>query len=260
MKRLIMLTLIVALCVASFAGIASVQAQSGNTWRVDFYPNTDWAGAPVYTQYVSFLNFNWGTAAPGPNMPNANWTLRATTTAFFYAGTYRFTVQADDEVVLLVDGITYLNTIDKGQSGKTFVVDVPMYQGNHGLQVDFRQYTGAAYLYVNWEYLKGDGGGGTPPPPPTPPPSQCTQPNSASSVQTQYGDYTPCIQQNLHQSKCFQSDGAWNSPNMGSIETEPKIIVWGQCKPDSVTTMVLYACEDPQEAKCSKTAAGWFEN
>jgi hypothetical protein len=79
-------------------------------------------------------------------------------------------------------------------------------------------------------------------------------------VQTKYGDYTPCIQQNIHQKNCFQSDGAWDSPNMGSIEMEPQITVWGNCTADQ-TTQFRVSC-DPQiplqNFKCSKTEAGWF--
>ncbi len=47
---------------------------------------------------------------------------------------------------------------------------------------------------------------------------------------------------------------------MGSIETEPQILVWGVCTPDSVQTMQLACNQEPQSAKCSKTGAGWFAN
>jgi hypothetical protein len=260
MKRLILITAIATLCLAAFAWVATSEAQSGNMWHIDFYPNSDWAGSPTYSQVTPFLNFNWGSNPPGPNMPSSNWTARATSDAFFYAGTYRFTVLADDEVALTIDNVTYLNTIGQGQSGKTQVIDIPMTQATHRVQVDFRQFTGGAYLSVNWVYLKPGGGGQPPPPQPTPTPSG---PTSATSVQTRYGDYTPCIQQNLHQKECFQSDGAWNSPNMGSIETEPKIQIWGNCKADSVSTFVIDPNTDPpttKDYKCSKTDAGWFPN
>jgi hypothetical protein len=79
-------------------------------------------------------------------------------------------------------------------------------------------------------------------------------------VQTQFGNYTPCIQQNIHQVNCFVSDGQWNSPNRGSIETEPQITLWRVCTPDSWANFPV-SC-DPnvplQSYKCSKTAAGFF--
>jgi hypothetical protein len=49
---------------------------------------------------------------------------------------------------------------------------------------------------------------------------------------------------------------------MGSIETEPKIEVWGNCTQGTVTYFPV-SCDPnvPQkEYRCSKTYAGWFPN
>ncbi len=196
--------------------------------------NPDWAGNPVLSQQVPLVWFNWGTGSPGANVPVDNFTARFDTNAFFYAGTYRFTITADDEFALL------------------FV------QGNSNVSVLYREFTGAAYITVTWQYIKGDTG--SPPPPPPPPPSNTCSPPSASSVQTQFGDYTPCIQQNIHQVNCFQSNGAWNAPNQGSIQMEPQITIWGNCVADTTTSFPV-SC-DPNVPmvpfNCSKTEAGWF--
>jgi len=183
------------------------------------------------------------------------------TDAFFYAGLYNFTVTADDEAAFIMDGVTYLDTRGTGSSGKTFNFQVNMWQGNHHVEVLYREYTQVAYIYVNW-VIAGGQPAPVPPPPPTPPPSNNCQPVSASSVVTKYGDYTPCIQQGLHQSKCFVSDGAWDSPNMGSIEMEPQIVIWGNCTEGTVQNFPQ-SCDPnvPQKAyRCSKTWAGWFPN
>ncbi len=260
MKRLTLITTVVIVGLLMVVGASSLFAQSGNQWRMDFYPNLDWSGPPVYTQYSSNLNYNWGANSPGPNVPNANWTMRATSNIYFYSGVYRFNILADDEVVLTIDNVIYLDTRGKGQTGKTQIVDIPLNQGNHNLQVDFRQYTGPGYLYVSWGIFKP--GAGTPAPTPSKPLPAPLVPASASSVQTKYGDYTPCIQQSSHQSNCFQTDGAWNSPNVGSIQMEPKITVWGNCEPaDSDVTWTTDPNSDPiktHEFRCSKTLAGRF--
>jgi hypothetical protein len=263
MKRAFILATVVVLCLATLLTAAPATAQSGNTWQVDFFPNLDWAGSPVYTIWASLIAFNWGTNSPAPGMPADNWTARMTTNAFFYAGLYRFTVQADDEVVLTVGGVTYLNTLNQGQSGRTFTLDIPLVQGNQFIQLDYREYTGTAYVYLNWQLISSSSPQPMPPmatPPPTSsnPPPGTVPVASPSSVVTQYGDYTPCIQQGIHQSNCFQSNGAWNAPNMGSIEMEPQIVVWGNCVSDQVVTMQLYVNTAPQPAKCSKTEAGWY--
>ncbi len=257
MKRPLAIVAAIALMIAMLLPALPAQAQSGNQWRVDYYANTDWAGAPAYTQYANTINFNWGTAAPGPGMPTANWTSRMTTNAFFYAGTYRFTFLADDEIYVTIDGQPLVDTRGRGQSGKTFVVDMPLHQGNHSIQADFRQYGGGAYVSIDWQILKG--GNPAPPPQPTPPPTNPSQP----SVTTKYGDYTPCIQQNIHQSNCFKSDGAWDSPNLGSIQMEPQIQIWQNCKANSFKNFVVDQTTNPpteKQFKCSKTEAGYFPN
>ena len=191
--------------------------------------------------YSPYIEFNWGTIPPAPGMPSTNWTATMTSTAYFYAGNYTFSALADDEISMQIDGVTYINTMGAGMSGKTVTLILPMTQGNHNIVVLYRQYTGTAYVYLTWIY-------GTSSVTPTPPPAStpacdpwwsCSCPTQATSVTTQYGDYTSCIQQNIHQSNCFVSDGQWNSPNMGSIQTEPQIQVWGNCTPGQLQCMQL---------------------
>jgi hypothetical protein len=260
MKRILIIALLVIMALLPLAAQAPTpaSAQSGNIWTAWYWNNPDWAGNPVLSQQVPLVWFNWGTGSPGANVPVDNFTARFDTNAFFYAGTYRFTITADDEFALLVNNVTFLDTRGAGRSGKTMVVDVPFVQGNSNVSVLYREFTGAAYITVTWQYIKGDTG--SPPPPPPPPPSNTCSPPSASSVQTQFGDYTPCIQQNIHQVNCFQSNGAWNAPNQGSIQMEPQITIWGNCVADTTTSFPV-SC-DPNVPmvpfNCSKTEAGWF--
>jgi len=73
-------------------------------------------------------------------------------TAFFYSRPYAFYALADDEMSLQIDGTTYINTMGAGMSGKPVQVTIPTAQGNHNLVVQYRQYTGTAYVYLNWAY------------------------------------------------------------------------------------------------------------
>ena len=75
-----------------------------------------------------------------------------TSTAYFYSGNYTFSALADDEISMQIDGVTYINTIGAGMSGKSVSIVVPMTQGNHNLVVHYRQYTGTAYVYLTWTY------------------------------------------------------------------------------------------------------------
>lgn len=257
MKRLLRAAAVLALIAALLGiillpGALPAQAQSGNVWQVTYWPNADWAGYTDAIQYVSMLAFNWGTGSPWPGIPADFFTARATSTVYFSAGQYVFTVQADDEATLVIDNQTVINTVNQGQSGKTISVVVPLYESrNYNLRVDYREFTQSAYLFVNWALTTSAV--------PTPVPTQPTQPApSATSVQTRYGDYTPCIQNGWHQSECFVSDGQWDSPDYGSIAMEPQIVIWGNCPANSVTQMVMFVGAPPQNAVCSKTEAGWF--
>jgi hypothetical protein len=253
MKRHSLSGIVLAICLILVAGTAPVAAQSGNTWQCDFFNNPDWAGSPVFTQWVSWVSFDWGYGSPSPAVPSDNFTGRFTTNAFFYAGTYTFSIVADDEFVLIIDGQTQLDTRGRGQSGKSLSVSIPMWQGNHSVQVLYREWTLTANIWVNWALT----GGSTPPPPNGQ--SYPPLPASATSVQTQFGDYTPCLQQKIHQSNCFVSDGAWDSPNLGSIQMEPQIQSWVNCSPaDKDQTFWVNSQVGAQGYRCSKTLAGWF--
>ena len=98
MKRILLSAALVAICLAALAGVSPAQAQSGNTWTIDYFNNTDWAGYPVMTQYSPYISFNWGTGSPSPAVPADNFSARMTSDAFFYAGTYQFSAVADDVV------------------------------------------------------------------------------------------------------------------------------------------------------------------
>jgi hypothetical protein len=246
---------------------APLLAQSGNSWYVQYYSDPNWT-VPSVAMYSSYIDFNWGTNPPAPGMPSTNWTATMSSTAFFYAGNYVFSALADDEISMQIDGVTYINTMGAGMSGKSLTLILPMAQGNHNIVVRYRQYTGTAYVYLTWTYSNPGAPVPTPPPPPPPPPPaatptcnpwwSCSCPVQATSVTTQFGDYTPCLQQKIHQSNCFVSDGQWDSPNMGSIQMEPQIEVWGNCTPGQLQCMQLQCNQAPVQAVCSKTAAGWF--
>lgn len=278
MKRRTFVLAVAVLALLLAIAAQPLLAQNGNVWNIQYYNNPNWSGGPILGMTSSYVDFNWGTVPPGPGMPSTNWTATMTSSVYFYyTGTYIFQALADDEISVQVDGVTYINTLGAGMSGKTVQVAVPLTQGMHALAVQYRQYTGVAYVYLNWAYVNPSGGynytplptpmpAGTPVPPasgPTPTPGcdpwwSCTCPTQATSVTTQYGDYTPCIQQDLQQAACFQSDGQWDAPNLGSIQMEPAIQVWGACTPGAQQCMQLTCNQAPQMATCSKTGAGWF--
>ena len=231
-RNLILPALLVLVLLAAVTAALPAQrllAQSGNSWYVQYYSDPNWS-VPSVGMYSSYIDFNWGTTPPAPGMPSTNWTATHDEHRLLLRGNYTFSALADDEISMQIDGVTYINTMGAGMSGKTVTLILPMTEGNHNIVVRYRQYTEHAYVYLTWIYGISTA---TPTPPPASTPAcdpwwSCSCPTQATSVTTQYGDYTSCIQQNIHQSNCFVSDGQWDSPNMGSIEMEPQIQVWGR--------------------------------
>ena len=238
------------LIVGLILGASALMAQSGNVWTLSFFNNAQLIGTPTVVFNSSFLNFNWGSGSPHPSIPVDNFSGRFTTSAFFNSGIYRFTLLADDDIRLFVNGQIWADTFGRGQAGKPFTVNVPLVQGFNSIQVDYAEYGGLAFISVNWELVKGTW--------PTPVPTVSAPPPSANSVTTRYGDYTPCIRQNIHQANCFRSDGRWDSPNLGSIQMEPRILVWGNCTPSQQVTQVMRVGQPAELSQCSRTEAGWF--
>lgn len=238
---------------------------SGAVWTGYYYNNENWSGAPVKTEQVPYISFDWGYGSPGWEVPSDFFSARWDADVYFYAGTYRFSAVSDDEHVLIVDGVVKMDTRRKKLNGKTRIADFTFTSsGTRRVTVYFREWKGSAYIDLNWEVVKGGGGGtgggqGSRPGGGSGSGNQC-RPPSAPNVQTRYGNFTPCIQNNWHQSSCFVATGAWDSPNMGSITSEPMIHFWGNCTPDQ-NAYFRVSCDPnvPQASyRCSKTGAGWY--
>ncbi|MBN1565147.1 MAG: LysM peptidoglycan-binding domain-containing protein [Anaerolineae bacterium] len=67
--------------------------------------------------------------------------------------TYQFTILADDGVRLYVDGVIKINTFDTPNPGSTLTAQVVLGAGNHTLQIEYRELTNTAYLYLTIEQI-----------------------------------------------------------------------------------------------------------
>lgn len=175
MKRgitLITITLIVVLATALLPGLADsspstvradARAQSGITWTAQYFNNEYLQDAPVLTRTEASASLNWGGGSPGNGVSNDHFSARLATDAWFDAGTYRFFILADDGVKLWIDfppdQRPTINTYDTPAAGTTLSADVTLSGGWHHIQVDFREITGDAYLYVNWANAATNPGG-----------------------------------------------------------------------------------------------------
>lgn len=148
--------LLVSLLLLGYRG----QAQTGLSWQVQFFNTVFLTGEVLLnrTDNAPFLAYHWGSASPAPGVNPDNFSVRWGTDAYFPAGLYRFTAQADDAMRLDIDFQPVFDLIARPRPGQRFVFDVPLAEGMRHLQVDYQDYGGDAYLYLTWERI------GSPPP------------------------------------------------------------------------------------------------
>lgn len=147
---------LVLLSVLLLVGAMSAPAQAQQTtvvWTTEFYNNLYLIGSPVATRTDATLAFNWGGGSPMTGVNADNFTARITGGAFFPAGTYRFTLVADDAVKLRVGTFERLSTFGDPKPGEQVSVDVTLEAKVHQLQVDYREFEGDAYVYLAWTNL-----------------------------------------------------------------------------------------------------------
>jgi hypothetical protein len=130
---------------------APAAAQSGVVWNAQYYDNPYLVG-DNYKRQESAVAFDWGLGSP-PDLPDDHFSIRFTTDAYFTAGTYRFSALADDRVRVSVAFAPVINTFENPQPGVLLNADVPLPEGVHHVQVDYREEIKEAYVNVGWALL-----------------------------------------------------------------------------------------------------------
>jgi hypothetical protein len=129
--------------------IPSALAQPGVVWKAEFYDNPYLIGGAKRVITLNAINFDWGLSSPS-NVPDDNFSIRFTTDAYFTAGTYRFSVLADDQVRVSVAFQPIIDTFDNPQPGTLLSAEVPLPEGVHHIQVDYREEVREAYIIFDW--------------------------------------------------------------------------------------------------------------
>ena len=129
------------------------------------YDNTALAGAPQTTapagptltspvpSSTTALAFDWGGGGPSGTAPDT-FSIRWKGTFTFSAGTYLFTVGADDGVRLKIDGITQIDDWSD-HAYRESSQSVTLTGGPHLIEVEYFENFGGARVEVRWQ---GSGG------------------------------------------------------------------------------------------------------
>ncbi len=137
---------------------------SSGPWTGAYFNNTGLSGNPVLIRNDAAINFNWGFGSPDPARVFSDFfSVRWTRQQNFAAGTWRFTVNADDGFRLYVNGnlvADYYNYV----GNQTRTIDVPLAAGAASLQLEYVEQTGVALVRLTVQQISGSV---TPPPPPS---------------------------------------------------------------------------------------------
>jgi hypothetical protein len=164
-----LLVLLLGLATLSFTSPPSVNAQTFGTgpWSSAFYNRPDFTEPSTCTTSVSYtiLNFSWAgipTQADGVtpipcNTPADNFSVQFVSTQTFTAGTYTFSMTADDAVRLNLNGTQVIQILTPG----TQSVQVSLPGGSVLMDVFLTDFSGNASLSLTWT-LSGSVGISTP--------------------------------------------------------------------------------------------------
>jgi LmbE family N-acetylglucosaminyl deacetylase len=145
-----------------------------NSFTGQYFSNQNLTGSPTLTRNDLSVNFDWGSNAPDPSLPKDNFSVRWTDNQTFPAGTYNFSVTADDGVRLFLDGNAIINKwID--QPATIYTTNVSLTSGQHSIVMEYYDNTQNAVAKLSWSSVNATP---TPTASPTPTPSGTPDANS----------------------------------------------------------------------------------
>ncbi len=122
-------------------------AGGGNVWLINHHNNPSLA-APHEGQSIHVadgISLNYGNNPPRPGFSPDGWSSSWVRTVDFPAGSYTFTVRANDSARLLVDGSEVVPNTSNGTGAVT------LSGGRHVITVEHFDNQGEASLFVTWD-------------------------------------------------------------------------------------------------------------
>lgn len=162
-RRIIIAALCAALLGGLWAASPPLSEARGASWTVSVFNNPNLSGGPIWVGLSPSVNYTWGAGPPviggaATGAPADNFSVRFTSSVFFTAGNYRFTVQVDDGARLYVDGLPLINRWESGFGFRTFQADYNfLTDGLHTITVEMFDATGDATILASWALAVGPG-------------------------------------------------------------------------------------------------------
>lgn len=117
-----------------------------------FFNTNNLTGTIADIQITDKIDFDWGSSQPTDSVNKDRFSTRWVTVDNFQKGLYRFTTDVDDGLRIKVDGETVLDIWSRKwpHYGKRKVL-VPLSDGQHKIEVEYRENWGSAKAKVFWE-------------------------------------------------------------------------------------------------------------
>jgi fibronectin type 3 domain-containing protein len=128
----------------------AVNECTADQWSADYFGGRNLAGAAVATKCLTDLDEAYaGGVSPAPGVSADNYSARFTKTIDEGAGSYEFTVLADDGVRVLVGGVQIMERWS--YAAAPLVATVSLADGPHEIVVEYFQGYGTARLALDYE-------------------------------------------------------------------------------------------------------------
>nr|WP_255604430.1 PA14 domain-containing protein [Oscillochloris sp. ZM17-4] len=120
-----------------------------DSYQAEYFANVTLTGPPAFTRCESQINYDWGVTSPGGGLGTDNYSAQWTSNPTLAAGTYTFSVRADDGVRVWVDGELI---IDRwySQHPTNYWVTRTLAAGTHQIRVTYVEYTGSAVIQFHY--------------------------------------------------------------------------------------------------------------
>lgn len=122
-------------------------APSYPQWKASYFGNSQLSGAPTLVRNEEFINFNWGSGSPAPNIPNDNFSARFEREMGFTPGNYRISATMDDGARVWVNNELVIDSWTVG-SLRTLTADRTL-SGNTPIRVEYFENSGDAALVLS---------------------------------------------------------------------------------------------------------------
>ena len=144
---------------SSLSTAASATTLAATTSTCPAPVTTAWTGCYYSDQNLTALGlvrtdptilFNWGVGSPDPTIPADHFSARWKGIFNFNAGSYTFTVTADDGFRLYIDGVKVMDHwVD--ESATTYTQTLAVTGGNHNITMEYYDDTGSAVANLQWQ-------------------------------------------------------------------------------------------------------------